>query len=284
MRSVKLCFFLFVACFLHACNHNNDLQTTKLTIKSVAPLGEKDMEKYIPPSLDYSKLDEKASQVALKCNGKREATNSSSLFIANPRQIDNILICYDYYHADMFNSPKAILHITDLTDNKHISFDNAGFGDISANKELMLVAQNGRFFLLSKTLDTIKSFNEKPIFSKTKFNSAYFSQNQKYIVLKTNYQVSIYDFNTYKLLYRIKAKPDIYFYIAPTFVYIRLKETNEIQLIVLEDKLHAFTISSTELLQNFETNPYIVFANFPKYIIVTNSKLEYYLVELESLE
>lgn len=216
-----------------------------------------------------------ASQLALECNGESEAENNANLFIASPRQIDNILLCYDFYHATMFGSSKAILHIMDLTNNKHISFDNASFSDVSADKKLILIAQNGKFFLLSKTLDIIKSFNEKPIFSSAKFNSARFSQNQKYIVLKTNHQVSIYDFNTYKLLYRIKASPNIHFYITPTFVYIKAENTDEVQFIALEDKLHTFIISSTKLLENY---PYIAFANFPKYLIAMNEELEYILL------
>ncbi|TLD79764.1 hypothetical protein [Helicobacter trogontum] len=278
--NIKLCLLFFVVCFLHACSHNSDLQTTNIAIKNITSLSQKDMEKYIPPSLDYGELDEKASQLALECNGTREAEKRASLFIANPRQIDNILICYDYYHASMLSSSKVILHIRDLTNNKHLSFKNAGFSDISADKELILIAQKGKFFLFSKTLDIIKTFNEKPIFSNTRFSSAHFSQNQKYIVLETDDQVSIYDFNTYKLLYRIKANSNTDFYITPTFVYIESKKTNEMQFIALGDKLHTFVISSKELLEAY---PYITFAKFPKYLIAMDRKLEFYLVELESL-
>ena len=146
----------FVVCFLHACSHNSDLQTTNIAIKSITSLSQKDMEKYIPPSLDYGELDEKASQLALECNGTREAEKRASLFIANPRQIDNILICYDYYHASMLSSSKVILHIRDLTNNKHLSFKNAGFSDISADKELILIAQKGKFFLFQRRLILLK--------------------------------------------------------------------------------------------------------------------------------
>lgn len=49
MMKAKLCLLFFIVCFLHACSHNSDLQTTKIAIKNITLLSQKDMENTLHP-------------------------------------------------------------------------------------------------------------------------------------------------------------------------------------------------------------------------------------------